>query len=741
MIAKDLNELIARYGTAMAHAAEQSLAPLHRPGHDALPDLAAIESNRTRLSGSKFSYFPSQREKIAAAVKGLSRYRRVWLIAEMGSGKSPMSLGAVWALLVAKRSFKALVLCPGHLVRKWKREVEWCLPDVLVEIIRNFKDLQEWRQRAARHVGPAVAVISKETAKLGFDVDRPCAAKRKLLRIELEGGGCKRIAYDVAACPACGAIQTSKTGDQENPLEHAEYLEVGTPRRCKNCGNKLATSARGFRKGVHLDRYIQRKMKGFFDAIIADEVHELAGADTIQGNCFGTLASACRYTLALTGTLIGGHARDLHAPLWRMSPELLRQRGFDLAALRGGQVGAIGRNARSFISHYGVLEHQVVRGVDDDIGGRVTRGACGRKRQYKTEELPRPGISPDLYNHFLIGRGVFMSLSELGPALPKLERILEPCAMSGALREGYTRIDRDIQDAIKQKAHHGKGPPVLATIRIQALDAYADKPWGWEAITCPAYDEQGKRCGNQFITQPEDLGEFHCDGKGRKLAEICKAELKAGRRCCVYVSFTGKHDVRPKIQRILAEAGLRAVIMPDTVQPIAREDWIAKHLDAMDVLIVHPKRVMTGLDLIAFPSLIFYQLGYSTHVLRQASARARRPTQDKDCKVFFLYYSGTIQEKALALMGEKEAASQALEGVFDTNALRAMMNGGENDDILAALANSLEGDQGANAKAAWQKSTIAIGAANPTTTPHAISRPAHRRRVRSQPAEYTLFDA
>lgn len=89
------------------------------------------------------------------------------------------------------------------------------------------------------------------------------------------------------------------------------------------------------------------------------------------------------------------------------------------------------------------------------------------------------------------------------------------------------------------------------------------------------------------------------------------------------------------------------------------------------------------------------------HVLRQASARACRPTQTQPCKVIFLYYAGTIQEQALALMGEKEAASQALEGTFDTNALRAMMNGGENDDILAALATTLESNR-VNVQSAWK---------------------------------------
>ena len=38
-------------------------------------------------------------------------------IAEMGSGKSPMSLASAWVLFANDPAFKALVLCPGHLVR------------------------------------------------------------------------------------------------------------------------------------------------------------------------------------------------------------------------------------------------------------------------------------------------------------------------------------------------------------------------------------------------------------------------------------------------------------------------------------------------------------------------------------------------------------------------------------------------------------------------------------------------
>ena len=387
-----------------------------------------------------------------------------------------------------------------------------------------------------------------------------------------------------------------------------------------------------------------------------------------------------------------------------MSPELLNQRGFDIQNFKGSRVSPIARNERGFVTRYGVMEHQIVRscrGEVDDFVGKVQRGACGRRKSYKTNERPRPGISPDLFNHFLLDRAVFMSLDELGPALPTLERILVSCPVSDELKTAYKRLDDELREAI-QKRVNGKGPPGLAATRVQALDAYLDKPWGWSPITAPTYTENGQRCGTEAMAWPADLGENCADSKDAKLIEIVKNELRAGRRCAIYPQFTGVHDVRPKLLDLVSKAGIKALIMPDTVKPEAREDWIERHLPEMDVLIVHPKRVMTGLDLVAFPSLIWYQVGYSTHVLRQASARARRPIQTQPCKVFFMFYSGTIQEQALALMGEKEAASQALEGVFDTNALRAMMNGGQNDDIIAALANHLEDGQKADARKAWR---------------------------------------
>jgi SNF2 family DNA or RNA helicase len=688
-LAPDLSGFISKYGSQLSDAAAKNLVPLFQPGLAPMPDLSEIETLRTSRhpSGKPFRFFPAQVERIAGADAAFKCQRTAWLICEPGTGKTAMSLAVAW-LKLRRKNYRLLVMCPGHLVKKWKREAEWLLPNVECRVITDFQDMVRFQHEASTLERPMVAVIGKDTAKLGIEMDKPSAASRKL-RIQSTHtmtGAIEITDIPIAVCPQCGNMLKQKDRDteQEYPYVLNDYLAQDRVERCTRCGDRLATAhcpPRRYAK-PHLDRYIQRHMPGVFDMLIADEVHELASADSAQGNTFGTLSSACKYVLALTGTLIGGKASDLHATLWRMSPQLLLQRGFNLKRKRS----AIASNERAFTRRYGVMERQV------EIGrSRPDRGQ---------QERPRPGISPDLFNHFLMSNAVFMSLCELGPSLPPLERKLVPVQPSRDLLVAYRFIDHAFAEAMKMPKFRGKGPPILATLRVMVLDAFLDKPWGWKPITAPIFDGTVK-CGTGLVTEVPDLGDLHVDNKDRQLLQIIQSELADRRKCAIYPQYTGVHDVRPKLVALLKNSGIRVMELPDNIKPVEREEWIEQHEHLMDVLIVHPKRVMTGLDLIQFPSLIWYQTGYSTHVLRQASARARRPIQTKTCKLFYLYYQGTMQEQAMSLMGEKEAASQMLEGVFDCEALRALMNGSEDDDIMAALANSLGKE--IDAKAAWSK--------------------------------------
>jgi hypothetical protein len=119
-------------------------------------------------------------------------------------------------------------------------------------------------------------------------------------------------------------------------------------------------------------------------------------------------------------------------------------------------------------------------------------------------------------------------------------------------------------------------------------------------------------------------------------------------------------------------------------------DYINKEVKkGAQVMITNPSLVETGLDLLDFTTIIFFQVGYNLSTMRQASRRSWRLSQTKDIQVYFLYYKNTIQEQAISLMATKLQAAQTLEGNFSEEGLKAMS---QNDDVLTQIANNVVND-------------------------------------------------
>ena len=121
----------------------------------------------------------------------------------------------------------------------------------------------------------------------------------------------------------------------------------------------------------------------------------------------------------------------------------------------------------------------------------------------------------------------------------------------------------------------------------------------------------------------------------------------------------------------------------------------------MQVVISHPKLVETGLDLLDFPTIIFYESGYSLHTLRQASRRSWRIGRRRQVRVKFLCYEGTMQTACLRLMGKKLLVALTMEGKF---AGEGLQNIDEDDDMLSAMARELveRNGIGESADAVWK---------------------------------------
>ena len=61
-------------------------------------------------------------------------------------------------------------------------------------------------------------------------------------------------------------------------------------------------------------------------------------------------------------------------------------------------------------------------------------------------------------------------------------------------------------------------------------------------------------------------------------------------------------------------------------------------------------------------------------------------SQKNPVTVYYLYYTNTVQERALSLMATKLHAAKTMEGDFDEEGLKAMS---ENTDILTQIANNV----------------------------------------------------
>ena len=177
--------------------------------------------------------------------------------------------------------------------------------------------------------------------------------------------------------------------------------------------------------------------------------------------------------------------------------------------------------------------------------------------------------------------------------------------------------------------------------------------------------------------------------KEQALLDICRREVQLGNQVWVYCQMTGKRDIQPRLKQILSEAGFRVAIMRSkSVKSRDRLNWINTEGKRADIVISHPQLVQTGLDFFGkgdathnFNSIVFYETGYNPFTMQQAARRAWRIGQSRDCRVYYLQYAGTMQQRAMALMARKMAAMMALDGRLSVEGLAGMA-----DDESAAMA-------------------------------------------------------
>lgn len=405
--------------------------------------------------------------------------------------------------------------------------------------------------------------------------------------------------------------------------------------------------------------------------MLVSNCHEFKGSGSSQGISAGLLAEVCKRTLAATGTLFGGYASTLFHLLWRFSPEIRKE-------------FKIGEEAR-FVEMYGLLERVYKEGDPDDA-----RSSRGKRRKTSTRE--KPGISPLLLPH-LLTNVVFVRLPDVAEALPAYKEEVHKFSMTDAQQEVHRELRMQLEARLTRML--AQGNKRLLGAYLQSLLHHPDTPWREENVTLPDPDT-GER---EEVAYAPALDDKTVYPKEQALLELARAEKAQGRRVWVYVQGVESRDITGRLRTLLEREGLRVeVLRSDTVSSRAREEWVKRTVSkGTDVVLSHPKLVQTGLDLLDFPTLVFYQIEYSVYTLRQAARRSWRIGQRRGVKVIHMVYRDTLQERAVKLIAAKAKSSLALEGELSDSGLTVQAE----EDLLVSLAKSLVEGESASSEE-WQ---------------------------------------
>jgi len=660
-----LSKFMHKYGDQIGTHILSTYRPLYNfdPTPEETAVLDTLGTKRKPLPGQeKAGLLPAQRHAATAIVRSIRKNGVGNIQGEMGLGKTLLGT----ATLELLNAYPAIVLCPPHLVPKWIREIEETIPGAkameLTRIGRNaddpgdVNDVRGFLQlyKTGELGNKPVAVIAHTSAKYGAGWEHAVVRKKF---VDDEDG---RV-FDALCCPTCGtpiqidlpggfvkvATTLDDLGDKrrfcEDEIsgyeldEHKRLVrdEHGNPVWGKRaCGTPLFQFTG--RRWAIAD-YISNHAKGEFKLLIADECHQFQAKASDRGIAFHQLIEATQYTLTLTGTFFGGKSTSIFWLLHRLNAGVRRDFAFN--------------DEKRWARLYGVLEMTRKSKRAEEDGDED--GFTGNRR-YQNQAKEKPGISPAIVNR-LLDTTIFLSLKDLGLALPHYAEEVVTLEMTDEQSSQYRVMAKKLYDlAIKNRRY-------LSTW-LQWTLARPNSGFRDEVVEVDEVNKKGEVIRRKELMELPAVVSDETMPKESWLVDFCRAERQQGRKVLIYLRQTGTRDIQDRILKVLRDGGVRAEVLTSGVNPRKREEWIAKRVVGLDALVVNPRLVETGLDLVAFSSVVFAEIEYSLYTLWQAVRRVWRLGQTKPVKAIFSVYSEAMEARALALMGQKMKAAQLLYG-------------------------------------------------------------------------------
>jgi uncharacterized protein (DUF1330 family) len=406
-----------------------------------------------------------------------------------------------------------------------------------------------------------------------------------------------------------------------------------------------------------MSRYIQRKMKKFFDVAIVDEAHLYKAGASAQAIAMHHIVKSSSKVIALTGTLVGGVASDLFYMLFRLCPQNIIKEGYGY------------NDVMRFSEDYGVVETKFYFDNEEEANTM----SSGRRMSMPAV---KPGINPEFFPRFLFGSTLFLSIEDMGRFLPPLYEYPVMVDMRADMRAEYEEYKRTVKPLFMKQG----GRKLLASCN-QINMSYPDKP-DQNALLHP---KDGRLIFNFNCELTEELLP-----KEEVLVENINKGLAEGRNAFVYTEYTGGNDkdITGRLKNIIEKccdlSGKVAILYSSSPEAAKRMDWIRKKAaSGIRVFICNPKCVETGLDYIFkeagktynFPDIHFFQMPMSLFTMWQASKRHYRLNQSEECRTYYYAYQGTRQAEWMKVMALKKVVTQTIQGSLTSQGLSALAEG------------------------------------------------------------------
>jgi Helicase conserved C-terminal domain/Type III restriction enzyme, res subunit len=562
--------------------------------------------------------------------------------AEMGTGKTMMAI-AVAAVLHAEGIPRALVVCPPHLVYKWRREIYKTVPGAKVWILNGpdtLAKLLQLRLVKMKPEHPEFFVMGRVRMRMGFSW-KPAVTKRRGF-FESEDGSCYRM---MAACSKCGSYVLDANSETEEVLTHevAQFALNERQQSCKTCDEPLWSLVRQSQAPVTSRSVLTNAMKQIptigektaeklidtfgekmLSGMLGDNVYEFINIMDSEGELFFSDKQARRMERAMANMEFsfgqGGYQPTEFIKRYlptNFFGSLIADEGHEFKnehSAQGQAFGVLARKCRKAVLLTGTLMGGYADDlffllwrlnpkmmIEDGFGYNSKRSLASASMAFMREH----GVIKDIYTE---REGQKMShrtakgsksvghTTSKGPGFgPKgimryvlpITVFLKLADIGGNVLPSYEEFFLGVPMTDEQEGAYRKMESILSKELRDAM-RMGDKTLMGVVLNallawpdCAFREETVKhpRTKRLLAYQPAIFSELEPTPKELLALQICRAAKARGRKSLVYSIYSGTRDTQTRMKALLESEGFKVAVLKASVPTDKREDWIFEQVD------------------------------------------------------------------------------------------------------------------------------------------------------------------